>query len=233
MPDIPGRRATLWLPVLAAAAVAADPPLTAAAAEVLTLSEDENEELNVEVAGQLLKQSHLHPCCRQQPLQRSREGRQHRRYRRSGGGASLQRGIQPCPHGSDVRHASCSESSRRSGVLAWGRAERERWIAEEQSLAAEAVLREHNEAAAALAAELARLRASYGGASYSEGGATADAAAMSAGVLLADERATEAAARLRRCEWREARMALAARRRLLWQGNQAEELAQLLFYRSG
>ncbi|GLI61125.1 hypothetical protein VaNZ11_003400 [Volvox africanus] len=104
-----------------------------------------------------------------------------------------------------------------------GRAERERRIAEEQSLAAEAVLREHNEAAAALAAELARLRASYGGASYSEGGA----AAVSAGVLLADERATEAAARLRRCEWREARMALATRRRLLWQGIQADELAQL------
>ncbi|GIL58428.1 hypothetical protein Vafri_13563 [Volvox africanus] len=107
------------------------------------------------------------------------------------------------------------------------RAERERRIAEEQSLAAEAVLREHNEAAAALAAELARLRASYGGASYSEGGAAAGAAAVSAGVLLADERAAEAAARLRRCEWREARMALAARRRLLWQGIQAEELAQL------
>ncbi|GIL95133.1 hypothetical protein Vretimale_1200 [Volvox reticuliferus] len=107
------------------------------------------------------------------------------------------------------------------------RAERDRRIAEEQSLAAEAVLREHNEAAAALAAELARLRASYGGASYSEGGAAAGAAAVSAGMLLADERAAEAAARLRRCEWREARMALAARRRLLWQGIQAEELAQL------
>ncbi len=79
------------------------------------------------------------------------------------------------------------------------------------------MLKEHNEAAAALAVELARLRASYGGASYSEGGAGGSAMATAGWLSLADERAAEAAARLRRCEWREARMALAARRRLLWQ----------------
>ncbi|KXZ50316.1 hypothetical protein GPECTOR_17g955 [Gonium pectorale] len=113
------------------------------------------------------------------------------------------------------------------------RAERERRIAEEQGLIAEDVLREHNEAAAALAAELARLRASYGAGSYTEASAAAGgaAAALALGALAAagaaDERAAEAAAWLRRCEWREARMALAARRRMLLQAIEAEELVQL------
>ncbi|KAG2485177.1 hypothetical protein HYH03_016066 [Edaphochlamys debaryana] len=104
------------------------------------------------------------------------------------------------------------------------RLERERRIAEEQAVVAEEVLREHNEAAAALAAELAKSRAAYGSASYSEAAAAAGAAGVAGAGGPA---AAEAASRLRRCEWREARMALAARRRLLWQGIEAEELAEL------
>lgn len=115
------------------------------------------------------------------------------------------------------------------------RDERERRVGEEQQLLAEAVLREHNEAAAALAAELARLRLSYGtavpataaaassGAADGRGGAAAgarvgeDGSGGDGGVVGGDARAAEAAAWLRRCEWREARLALAARRRLMWQ----------------
>lgn len=111
------------------------------------------------------------------------------------------------------------------------RDERERRVGEEQQLLAEAVLREHNEAAAALSAELARLRLSYGaavpatavaaaGAAEGRGGAAAgaeDGSGGDVGVVGGDARAAEAAAWLRRCEWREARLALAARRRLMWQ----------------